>query len=255
MKPSVGMWIWNVRHCEEGELAKIIARATQTGLGHVLIKTNDGRDAYNGTLGPLVGAFQSVAINVWSWQYTYGRYPEAEANAFAARSQALRVQGLCVDAEVEYKKQPGRADRYMTALVDKVKPTGKPIAVSSYYLPENHPDFPWREFYRRAEYAMPQVYWYSNDPPRALRRSLAQHTPYAKPVIVAGTAVPAHHGYCPPGAPGAPPVLEPGPRQVTRFLDECARTPAIGMVNFWSWEHCTEELWTTLREWIHRAEA
>jgi len=234
MSLSIGVWIWNVRHCEEGDTARIVAKAKDTGLGHVLIKTNDGRDSYNGTLRPLVSALQAAGVHVWSWQYTYGFHPLEEALAFAQRSLALSVDGLCVDAEVEYLNQPKAAIAYMDALRGNL-PQGKAVAVSSYYLPQNHASFPWREFYDRATHAMPQVYWYTNAPATALSRSLAQHVKYRSVpveqwVIPAGTITPAHHST---------------PASVAVFV-ETARRAGLPSVNFWSWEHATPELWEAL---------
>lgn len=224
MPVSTGFWIWNVTRCEEGDVTKIVARAQKYRLGHVLVKTNDGTDAYNGTLGPLVQALQDARINVWAWAYVYGTRPEAEAEAFADRATALGVSGLCVDAEMEFKGQPARAVAYMDRLKALVT---QPIAISSYYLPKNHPTFPWKEFYGRAAWAMPQVYWYQTRPDVALLRSMAQHETYDIPVIPVGAAYQQATG---------------DPTNVGVFL-QTARKAGVGQANLWSWEHATLMMW------------
>ena len=240
---SVGLWIWTVRSCQGGDIAAIVAKVQAHRIGHVLIKTNDGRQPYNGTLRPLVDAFRTASINIWAWAYTYGLAAEDEADAFAARAEALGITALCVDAEVEYKGHSDRAIRYMNRLRVQAGADAT-IAMSSYYLPKNHPTFPWKEFYGRADIAMPQIYWYSNDPVLSLTRSLTQHTAYTNrqgqpiPVIPVGAAYPEAAG---------------GPEHVQRFL-EAVELAGIGQTNFWSWQHATPAYWEEIRAFTHRTE-
>jgi len=234
MTPSMGMWIWNRDRCEQGDTKAIVAKALRYRLGHVLIKTNDGRDEYNGTLGPLVRAFKDASINVWAWAYVYDKHLEEQAEGFASRAAALNVNALSVDAEVEFKNHPAAATEYMTRLKAVAH---APVGVSSYYLPQNHPTFPWREFYSKADYAQPQVYWYSNNPKLALLRSIAQHQPYSIPIIPAGAAYQQATG-------------DPG--NIGVFL-QTVREAGVGQVNFWSWEHATAMMWAEIEKFQKEA--
>lgn len=240
---SVGIWCWTVAKCLDGDVNAIVQKCRDVGIGHFLVKTNDGRQAYNGTLQPLVNALRAAQINVWSWAYTYGVAAEDEADAFAARSAALGITALCVDAEVEYKTHPNRAIRYMDRLRAKAGDEAT-IAMSSYYLPKNHPTFPWKEFYNRADIAMPQVYWYTNDPVLAVTRSLAQHVVYTGR---AGSSIPV----IPVGA--AYPEAAGSSMNLRRFL-HAVEQAGIGQTNFWSFQHALDSYWEEIRTFTHREE-
>lgn len=232
MALSVGMWIWDVGECEGGDVSAIVARCTQAGLGHVLIKTNDGAAEYNGALGPLVSALNDAGVHVWAWQYTYGKEPEAEAEAFAQRALDLSVNGVCIDAEKEYEaeSQASAADAYMTRLRSLTGTLS--VAVSSFYLPHYHSQFPWNEFLGKSDYAMPQVYWFSRDPASALEASYSQYTEYipAEKIIPTGAAYPQATG---------------DPENIKNFLEAAERLGA-SMVNFWSWQHATSAMWAQI---------
>lgn len=230
MAVSVGMWMWDVNKSEGGDVAKIVRRCKRVGLGHVLIKTNDGAGDYNGTLEPLVSALKAAGVHVWAWQYTYGRTPEEEANAFARRALALGVNGVCVDAETEYESRPVAAEAYMHQLRAQVRPL--PIAVSSFYLPEYHPGFPWHQFLGKSDFAMPQVYWYAHDPVTAVQASWRQYSQYISPakIIPTGAAYREATG---------------DPSNIGKFLTAAAQLGAR-MVNFWSWQSATAAMWAQI---------
>lgn len=229
MALSVGMWIWDTQECEGGDVSAIVARCNQTGLGYVLIKTNDGVKEYNGTLGPLVSTLQDAGVQVWAWQYSYGREPEKEAEAFAQRSLALNVNGVCCDAEKEYEaeSQASAADAYMTRLRDLVGEL--PTAVSSFYLPHYHQQFPWHEFLGKCDFAMPQVYWFTKDPAKALEASYVQYTEYIRPekIVPTGAAYSEATG---------------DPENIRIFLERAQQLGA-SMASFWSWQHATLAMW------------
>ena len=222
-----GMWIWQVRACERGDVGAITARAVSAGLTHVLVKIADGRAAYNGDLGPLVRALRGAGIDVWAWQYTYGTHPEAEAQFAATRYRECPYAGFVVDAEGEYEQAGGaaRAASYMEALRAALPDTT--VALSSYYLPALHGKFPWREFASRCDLIMPQVYWHGRGPTDALRGSLQQNAQFGKPIFPTGAAY----------MPGCRDPIE-----IILFCEQVRATHLAG-ANFWSWQHATDEMW------------
>lgn len=230
MRPSVGMWIWDVARCEGGDIRRIVEKARLYRLGHVLIKTNDGTRSYNGTLGPLVRALKDAGVHIWSWAYVYPRNATEAAEAFASRSLALGVNGVCVDAEAEFKGRPDAAVAYMETLREMV---GRlPIMLSSFYRPAYHQTFPWEEFLSRSDFGNPQVYWFKRNPEEALRAALAEWASY----ISRSRLIPAGAAY-----------LEGcgDPANIGRFLAEC-EAQDVSQVNFWSWQHATEAMWTEI---------
>ncbi len=230
MTLSVGMWIWDVAKSDGGKTANIVRRCQQVGLGHVLIKTNDGIRDYNGTLKPLVSALKSAGIHVWAWQYSYGAAPKEEAAAFARRALALSVNGVCVDAETEYTSRPAAAVAYMDQLRSHVG--SLPIAVSSFPLSRDQTHFPWQVFLVKSDFAMPQVYWYSHDPVTMLHDSWHDYSQYinSRKIIPTGAAFRAGTG---------------DPTNIGRFLEAAAQLGA-GMVNFWSWQTATPAMWAQI---------
>jgi hypothetical protein len=224
------MWIWDVAKSDGGKIANIVRRCQQVGLGHVLIKTNDGIRDYNGTLKPLVSALKAAGVHVWAWQYTYGRAPQDEAVAFARRALTLSVNGVCVDAETEYASHPGAAVAYMEQLRSQVGPL--PIALSSFYLPSDQPRFPWQQFLTKCDFAMPQVYWYMRDPASVLQDSWREYSQYinSRKIIPTGAAFSAGTGDA---------------TNIREFLAAAAQLGA-GMVNFWSWQSATPAMWAQI---------
>jgi hypothetical protein len=226
-----GMWIWQVAQCEGGDVAKIAARAKEAGLTHVLVKVADGRSAYNGDVTALVRALQGAGIAVWAWQYTYGTHPEEEAQFAAQRFGRQPFAGFVVDAEGEYGGYPNRAKRYMQELRRLLPDT--PVALSSYYLPDLHAEFPWAEFLAGCDVNMPQVYWYSRGPVQALEQSLAQNAKYGKPVFPTGAAYPE--------AAQA--------EEIVPFLD-AVRAHNLPGANFWDWQEATAAMWTAVAGYL-----
>ena len=109
-----GMFIWQIAHCEDGDVDAIVGRAKQAGLTHVLIKIADGRAAYNGDPADLVLALLDAGIKPWAWQYTYAPHPADEAVFGARRFSELPFAGFVIDAEFEYKGHPQQASRTWT---------------------------------------------------------------------------------------------------------------------------------------------
>ena len=224
-----GMFIWQVWRCEGGDIGRIVAKAQDAGLSHVLIKIADGRSAYNGDLTDLVTRLREAGIDPWAWQYTYGSHPEEEADFAATRYSELPWAGFVVDAETEYKGHPDRACRYMNALRCKLPETT--VALSSFYLPDLHQSFPWAEFLRLCDINMPQIYWYSRGPEKALRQSLQQNARFGRPIFPTGAAY--------PGACTA--------EEIPVFL-QAVREAGLGGANFWGWQHATAGMWAAIED-------
>jgi len=229
-----GMYMWQVDACEGGSIQAIVNRAMDVGLDFILLKIADGTNRYNGDVTSLVNALRAAGVCVWGWQYTYGTNPEEEAKYAADRIKKFGLAGFVVDAESEYEGHPDLASRYMTALRSHLP--GVPIALSSFYWPEMHSSFPWREFLSQCDLNIPQVYWYQKDPVDALRLSLSQHIRYGRPILPAGA--------CYEMVAGQPPTKE----ALTRFLTETENRGLMG-VCFWSWQHTSEDQWAAIKEY------
>jgi len=230
-----GMYIWQVDQCEGGDSERIVNRALDVGLDFVLIKIADGTNAYNGDITALVNRLREVGVAVWGWQYTYGDRPEDEARYAAERMKKFGLAGFVIDAETEYEGKPDRATRYASTLRGLLP--GVPIALSSFYWPEMHPTFPWREFLAHCDLNMPQVYWYKKDPVEALRISLTQHIRFGRPILPVGA--------CYEMVPGKRPTKE----DLSRFLTEVESRGLLGAC-FWSWQHTDENQWAAIKDYL-----
>ncbi len=224
-----GMWIWQVERCEGGDADAIVARAGEAGFTHLIIKIGYGTSARNGDLSTLVDRIRQTGISPWAWHYTHGGSPQSEADAGAARFREYPFDGFVVDAEREYEGEPKAAKRYMLRLRELLG--GVPVALSSFYLPDKHPSFPWTEFLDLCDINMPQVYWGNADAVTCLEQSVAQNARFGKPIIPTGAASP-DTGKAAGIAPFAARVREMG----------------LAAVNFWDWEEADAPRWRPIAD-------
>src|SRR3990167_375116 len=76
-----GIFIWDIRRTEGGNLDQIALKATFGQFNWVALKIHDRAAVFGNaeiTLA-LTQALQGVGIKVWGWGYCYGGQPEAEA--------------------------------------------------------------------------------------------------------------------------------------------------------------------------------
>lgn len=221
-----GYFMWKAINCQAGRPADIADAAWSAGLGHVLIKIADGVWKYNTSvdLAGIVRALQERGITVWGWQYIYGGSPSAEAQVAIREIKRTGVTGFVVNAEHEFKAygMGTAATAYMQTLCSGVPDL--PIALSTYRYPSLHAPFPFKQFLKYCDLAMPQVYWlYSHDPLQQLTKTLAEYRRITDlPIIPTGAAW-KQNGWV------------STPADVTAFL-QAAQSAGLPAANFWSWD-------------------
>lgn len=177
---GLGVYIWTLPRIYDacgGSAAGVADKLAAGGIGHVMIKVADGTSAFvegsSDLISPLIRELRARDIQVWGWQYVYGRFPLAEANRSVEMINKYDLEGFVINAEVEYKNRSGQAVEYVLALQ-----AGAPqvtLALSSYRFPTLHREFPWRQFLSRVDLHMPQVYWLgAHNPSAQLRRCVAE---------------------------------------------------------------------------------
>lgn len=154
-----GMWIWYVAASEGGDVARIVARARQAGIGTLYIKAGDAGNVWSQFNRVLVGALHRGGLDVCAWQFVYGDSPVAEAKVGAA---AVRRGADClvIDAEGQYEGKYAAADRYIRALRARIG-AAFPLSLAAFPYVDYHPSFPYSVFLgpEGAVANQPQMYW------------------------------------------------------------------------------------------------
>jgi len=204
-----GMWIWKLWETENGDVAKIIQKLNSANVNWVTIKLGDG-DSFWTTpnLTPeRINQFHDAGIKVLGWQYVYGDDPVGEANV-ANQILDTGVDGFIINAEGEYE---GRQDNAITYLENiRIEHPDSSIAYSTFARVDSHEEFPYKEFGRYCDFAMPQTYW--KDRPTTPTNEVAEmHSQWSdlyeswegteysssiKPIIPMGQSYSDLHGYC-----------------------------------------------------------
>jgi hypothetical protein len=154
-----GMWIWYLSKSDEGDLAAIVARAKESGIGTLYIKSSDGTTYWSQFSSQMVAELHASGLKVCAWQYVYGGSPLLEAEV-GAKAVATGADCLVIDAEGQYESRYASAQRYLKALRAKVG-RGYPVGLASFPYVNYHPSFPYSVFLgpEGAQFNLPQMYW------------------------------------------------------------------------------------------------
>ena len=225
---GTGMWIWNLAKCDDGSTARIVARAQQTGLTHLVLKIADGVELYNGiSLKPFVQAVHAAGVKCYVWSYTYGSNPEREAEVFGQRAVALGADAAVVDAEGDsYTNSPMRAMRFMRNLRAAVGDMH--VGLSTHRYPSKHKNLPIQTFMEEGcDSGWPQAYYLGPNVEQRLMEIVAEWEVFGKPIVMTGAAYPEA-------------IVEPA--DLGRVWRWC-QARGIEQVNWWSYQHATDAMW------------
>ncbi len=226
-----GMWIWYLGQSNHGEVASIAARAHQSGITTVFVKSSDGSTNYWSQFSSQVVAELHVnGLKVCAWQYVYGAAPAGEAS-LGARAVAAGADCLVIDAEAEYERRYAAAQTYVRDLRAKVG-AAYPVGLASFPYVSYHPSFPYSVFLgpEGAQYNAPQMYWkdigVSVDTVYA--NTYINNRIYARPLFPLGQTY---------GGVSSADLL--------RFREEAVDYGATG-VSFWDWQETNASGWSAL---------
>jgi hypothetical protein len=155
-----GMWIWHLSWIENGDVSKIIGKVKSAGIKWVAIKTADGENFWTGKdelTSLLVGKFHSAGIRVFGCHYVYGNNAIEEAAVSNKILDIEGIDGLIIDAETEYEGKQDAAKEYLNSIRQNHPESF--IAYTTFGNPRAHTSFPYLEFGKYCDVAMPQVYW------------------------------------------------------------------------------------------------
>lgn len=223
------MWIWYIDSSQGGSVNRIIARARNSRIGTLYIKSGDGTNVWSQFTPALVDRFQRAGLKVCGWQYVYGRNPvgEAKVSAVAKRRGA---DCFVIDAETEYEGNYAGADLYIRKLRKLVGPRFR-LSLSTFPYAHYHPGFPYSVFLGpgAATENLPQVYWKTiGDSVReAVETTYTYNRMYERPIYPVGQT-----------------YLDPASRELLlfrRYMLNYGSAPS-----WWSWQETKATEWSTL---------
>ncbi len=242
-----GMWLWQPEMVEGGNVAAIVERAASAGLTHLYVRTGSSWQGFHGAafLDQLLAPAHAAGLRVYGWDFPNF----ADVGADIARASAAigyttpdghRIDGFVPDIETASEGtnlSPENAAAYGNGL-RAAAGLGYPLIVCVPRPSEIMVNgrFPYAEAVAPFDAIAPMVYWLNRQPDTDVAGALTYLAQFGKPVIPVGQA---YDGGPEGGRPGPPPAEE-----IQRFLATAEAHGASG-VSFWSWQHATEEFWST----------
>ena len=176
-----GMYLWQLWSTNGGgkNLSSIVSKLKSAGVTWLVIKMGDGDSYYNSpnhslynwvisnysSMDSVVAFFHANGIKLLAFQYVYGvshhwGNPESETDVANSILDVKGLDGLLIDAEIEYDTLKNRAAAAQ-AYCDSIH-THHPdafIGLTAWARISGHNTFPWTTFLDRVDVNMPQTYW------------------------------------------------------------------------------------------------
>ncbi len=225
-----GMWIWYVSKSSGGTPAGIAAKAARHGVSTVYIKAADSGSVWSQFSRPFVRQLKARGLRVCAWQFVYGNYPIAEAEAGAA-AKRNGADCLVIDAESHYEGKYASAQTYMRRLRVRVGPDFE-LALTSFPYVHYHPGFPYSVFMGPggAQSNLPQMYWkdigVSVD--KIYEITWTYNSVYGRPIYPLGQT-----------------YSNPRSAEVRRFRKLATAYGATGL-SWWVWQLAQDSQWNAL---------
>ncbi|MGK2948815.1 MAG: hypothetical protein ACSLFP_09590 [Acidimicrobiales bacterium] len=242
-----GMWIWKPELTEGGDAAAIVAKAQQIGLTHLYVRTGSSVQGFHGAefLDRILPVAHAAGIAVYGWDFPYFRDIGADIDrsltAIRYRTpDGHGIDGFVPDIETQSEGTNLSADNARsfseglraavgpdyTLLVAVPRPSSAMVGGR----------YPYDAVVGPYDAIIPMVYWLNRQPDTDVTGAIEWLSRYGKPIIPVGQA---YDGAPEGGRPGPPPADE-----IRRFLAAAAEGGATG-VSFWSWQHASDEIWST----------
>lgn len=249
MKPEgLGVWIWQLSHCEGGDFQKIVDRCNQCGISWLAVKAGDGSS--NGQITrSLTDAMHAGGVNVYSWNYSTPQHAASEL-AYIPGLYELGIDGHILDAEIEWESVLNEQKRIVPYnwkpqakdFAQKLRAAIGPkafLADAPWPMVKSHPGFPWDEFGDVVNMRMDQLYW-CMQPSRTFTQWAARSD-----LEWSGRdrAVPR----CPIGSAWDATREGGQASTVTAISEYLERYKDKACQSLWSWQHFSPALWTMLQ--------
>ena len=244
-----GMWIWQVRKTEAGDVKAIVAKAKAVGLTHLYVRMGSTREGFYA--GPFLDQILPVAhaagIRVYGWDFPILANPEEDvARALEAINYHTpnkhRIDGFAPDVETRSEGTLITAEAavaYGDGLRSGVPPGYPLIAVVPRPSSWTKTFYPYAELIERFDAVAPMVYWLNRYPGPDVEGAFADLTPLGKPIFPIGQA---YDGAPEGGRPGVP------PREELLTFAETAKANGAQGISFWSWQAADEQAWDAIKD-------
>jgi hypothetical protein len=245
-----GMWIWKTLQTEGGDVDKVVARASASGLRQIWVRVGDSRDGFYAAdyLSRIVPRAHRAGIAVIGWGFPFLHDPEADAawsiEAVNWRApDGSRLDGFSPDIELA-SEGVILTERRITVYLGQVRPAAgsMPMVATVYRATDArwNGSYPYRAIAPYVDAFAPMVYWGCVEPGGATLESV-QRLASLKPVHVIG------QGYDMASEGGR--VGSPSPEETVRFLDVSRRSGAVG-ASLWVWQSMSGEQWDALSTYV-----
>ena len=248
---GTGVWIWQLKKTDRGDVSKIVARAKAAHLDYVMIRvTSDGDRwaSFNSKtkVRELARGLRAAGIRVFAWGYHFPQSRKMDSQIRMIKSVLADpvFDGYVYNVETEFAYQSKSAKALFApvkAYRDKYFP-GKLTGFSTYSRVERGAgaSMPADTFADYCDVGMPQAYWrtFGWSPKRTIREMCVAWSAKVNPGYV---LIPTGHAY--DGAPGTNTQYIPA-REVAEFLK--ASRNYFGR-NLWAWERMTPEQWEVIQ--------
>ena len=245
-----GMWIWKTLQTEAGDVDKVVARATASGLRQIWVRVGDSRDGFYAAdyLSRIVPKAHEAGLSVIGWGFPFLHDPEADAawsiEAVNWRApDGSRLDGFSPDIELA-SEGVVLTEKRITLYLGLVRPAAgsMPMIATVYRATDArwNGTYPYRAIAPYVDAFAPMVYWGCAEPGAATLESV-ERLASLKPVHVIGQGYDAGPEGGRLGAPSA--------AETVRFLDVARRAGAIG-ASMWVWQSMPDEQWDALSTYV-----
>lgn len=235
---GLGIWIWELAHCERGDLGAIIARCAACGVKWLAIKSGDSRSNGQMTRARL-DELRDGGLQVAAWWYSVPGTADLQLEQLRALTQ-MGVTHFIQDAEIEWERgidhRPGAGA--LAARIRAVIGADAYFADAPWPIRRAHPTFPFDQFGAIAQARMPQAYYAvaELDGGRPPRKYLDEGD-----AAWASSKVPVCPIVSPVNANGS---KHSAVSELAAALDRYVSRPAVSI---WSWQHLLPVEWDLLR--------
>jgi hypothetical protein len=221
------LFIWKSDHLDNGNVPKMIEDAKNLGIKGVIIKFANGSlqgdlvsQAYMAQFKQLVNPFKAAGFVVGGWIYQYLTDVQGEVDA-CAEAVAAGADWIVLDGEADLKGKSTQVQQF--GQMFRAKYPNYPLGLSSYAIPDYHPEVPFQAFNGFVNVMLPQIYWAEMgwDVAVVFNSSLAGYKKFGKPISPTGQS-----------------YQDAQPADMARFA-QLVKNAGLTTISWWDWDEAS----------------